>query len=67
MPAFIQREPLGRGRAWRVRYSEDDLNVVVAEEPVDPQTTGLEDGLDGAGSAEIILTKLLTEGQVGAS
>lgn len=63
MPVFIRRAPLGRPKAWLVHYSDDDPSKPLAEEPTSPRATGFEeDGLDGVGSAEIILTKTLTQG-----
>ena len=61
MPDFIRREPPGCGRAWRVYYSETNLNEVVAEEPVSPQTPGQRDSLFGSGAAEVMLKKVLSE------
>jgi hypothetical protein len=59
MPVFIRREG---GIAWLVHYAADDPSRRVAEEPALPQTTVFqEDGLDGVGSAEIYMTKVLTE------
>ena len=64
MPLFIRREPLGCGRAWLVHYADDDPSRRLAEEPISPQSTGLgRESLFGAGAAEAILSKVLTETQ----
>jgi hypothetical protein len=59
MPIFIRRDIL-RPMAWLVYLSDDDPSVRMAEEQVHPQTTGFDDdGLYGAGAAEIELSMKL--------
>lgn len=60
MPQFVRRCPLSR-RAWRVFRSDTDPAVVESEEPEPYESTLESDGLHGAGSAEILLTKLLND------
>jgi len=58
-PRFIRRDDLSR-RAWIVQYSDRDPNVVESETPTSYDTKLEDDGLYGAGAAEIVLTKLLS-------
>lgn len=62
MPVFIRRDILRPPRAWLVYRSDTDPNVVVREEPAPHEQKGFEnDSLSGAGAAEIVLSKMLTE------
>jgi hypothetical protein len=59
MPAFVRSDELG-GRAWTVRYADDDPNKVLGEDPVAFGTSKLDrDSVFGAGAVELVLTKLL--------
>ncbi len=59
MPAFIRKDDLSR-TAWRVIYSEDDPNTVVAEERIPYETAELEcAGLYGAKAVEAVLSQVL--------
>jgi len=62
MPPFVRRDELAK-RAWRVQYADNDANRVVAEEPLNcPNISELErDAVLGAGSAEIVMTRMLAE------
>ena len=62
IPAFGRVEPLG-DRAWRVEYSEDDLNAPTRESRVslDEAESLPKNGVLGAGAAERLLTHLLGE------
>lgn len=59
MPVFGRRDM--SGRAYRVIYSADNLGGPVREEQItDDECNKLpSDGLDGAGSVELVLTELL--------
>jgi hypothetical protein len=60
MPDFIRRDDIGKV-AWRVVYADDNPNQVIAEQRIPYDSSGYEsDGLDGAGAAEIIITKMLS-------
>lgn len=60
MPQFLRRADALR-RAWRVTYSSNDPGRSEREESVPYETTGLEtDSLYGYGSAELLLTRLLS-------
>ena len=61
LPAFA-RIAVDKSRAWRVEYSEADINQVVREVPVNPNKVSHlpEDGLSGSGALEIRLTQLLS-------
>jgi hypothetical protein len=60
MPPFVRYEEL-TGRSFRVFYKDDDPNVLLREEQVDPgaDEQGPKDGLLGAGAVERVLTKQL--------
>ena len=59
IPAFIRKDDLSR-TAWKVIYSDDNPNKVIAEECVPYDSTNLEpDRLSGHRAAEIHLTRLL--------
>jgi hypothetical protein len=59
-PPFIRKT--GR-HAWRVIYSDDNPNELVAEEPIPCETSGLEiNALYGAKAAETVLSKILSWG-----
>lgn len=58
MPEFVRRDPLS-GRAWIVRYADDDPSVVERECPTDADYEGPTDSLSGYGAVEIRLMKLL--------
>jgi hypothetical protein len=63
IPPFIRRSELSQN-AWRVHYSDSDPNLVVREEPIPYETTNL--GIDtmyGAGAAETVLNKLLSNSE----
>jgi hypothetical protein len=58
MPDFVRRDDLAK-KAWRVRYSEENLSHAVSETP-EPYDSALErDAAFGAGAVELMLTKLL--------
>jgi hypothetical protein len=58
-PDFVRVDPLSN-KAWRVRYDDDDPNVVVREDPLAETPTSLQrDGLFGAGAVEIALDRRL--------
>jgi len=59
MPKFIRQDPL-RKRAQLVSYADDDPNQLIAKEPCNIEAAGYErDSLLGAGSVELLLTRLL--------
>ena len=58
MPDFARKDDLSR-KAWRVRYSEDNLTQVLSEIPEPYETTLERDAVFGAGAVELLLTKLL--------
>ena len=58
VPEFIRRDDLSR-RAWRVRYSDRDVNVVEFETPTEYETNLERDAVLGSGAAELVITKLL--------
>jgi len=60
MPPFVRRDDIAK-KAWRVQYSDMDANRVAAEEPMNyPHVSEFErDAVLGAGSAEIVMTKIL--------
>ena len=64
MPTFVRVNPLS-GRSYKVRYSDDDLQCVTAEEPVSLDETHSmpRDGLFGAGAVEIALTNAIEKGR----
>ena len=59
IPDFARRDPLGRMKARRVRYSDDDPSQRAAEYPIDDDSGLATDSLSGYGAVEIKLTKLL--------
>jgi hypothetical protein len=59
IPEFLRRDEIS-GKAWRVRYSDADPNVIVDEQPESPRNNTLErDCVLGAGAVEAVLSKLL--------
>ena len=58
MPTFVRHDSLSR-KAWRVYHSDIDPNLIDREEPEQYENTFEDDGLYGAGAAELVLTKLL--------
>ena len=60
MPPFARLDPLSR-KAWRVYHSDSDPNLIDREEPEQYESTLEDDGLFGAGAAELVLTKLLMQ------
>ena len=58
MPVFVRRSPLSR-KAWRVYHSDSDPNLIDREEPEPYESTLEDDGVFGAGAAELVLTKAL--------
>ena len=63
IPDFARRDPLGRMKSRRVRYSDDDPSHREAEYPVEDDSGLATDSLSGYGAVEIKLTKLLGEAQ----
>ena len=61
MPPFVRRDDIAQ-KAWRVQYSDTDANRVASEQALDYRQASEfdRDAVLGAGSAEIVLTKLLT-------
>lgn len=57
MPDFVRRDDLS-GKAWLVRYADDEPNRVVAEYPTGFDSTLTPDSLLGYGAVEVVLTKL---------
>lgn len=58
MPDFVRKDDISR-KAWRVRYSENNISEVVSERP-EPFDSVLErDAAFGAGAVELLLTRLL--------
>lgn len=58
MPEFVRKDDLSK-KAWRARYSEDDITKLIGESP-EPFNSSLErDSLYGAGAVELLLTRLL--------
>ena len=60
MPTFVRRDPLSR-RAWRVYHSDTDPNLVDREELEQYESTLEDDALYGAGAAELVLAKWLSQ------
>lgn len=60
VPLFIRREDLTE-RVWLIQRSDHDISKIESETRINPTTTLQEDCLDGAGSLEIYLTKLIRE------
>jgi hypothetical protein len=59
MPAFIRRDEIS-GVAWRVIYSDEDPNRVLAEHRIPYETPDLEsDGLYGSKAAEAVVSQIL--------
>lgn len=58
MPDFARKDDLSR-KAWRVRYSEENLAEAISETPEPYETTLDRDAVFGAGAVELLLTKLL--------
>jgi hypothetical protein len=58
VPRFLRQSPLSR-RAWCVRYSDDDPNLVDSESPTSFDANLERDALFGTGAAEIELTEIL--------
>jgi hypothetical protein len=65
-PTFGRTNPLS-GRVYRIRYAEDDIQRVIAEEPVESSALAEmpRDGLLGAGAVEIVLSKAIDEMEKG--
>lgn len=60
VPQFVRRSELSR-RAWKVTYSDDDMNVLETEESIPYESEGLEpDTLFGYVAAEVVLSKVLS-------
>lgn len=59
MPDFARRDPLGRMKSRRVRYSDNDPSCREAEYPIEDDSSLATDSLSGYGAVEIKLTKLL--------
>ncbi len=60
IPAFIRKDDIGKA-AWRIVYADDNPLQIITEERIPYDSSGYErDGLDGAGAAEIVLTRLLS-------
>jgi hypothetical protein len=59
VPCFVRRDDLSR-RAWSVKYSDRDANLVESESPTSYDTTLERDALLGAGATEVVLTRLLS-------
>ena len=58
MPDFVRKDDISK-KAWRARYSEDDVCKLVGEWP-EPYDSPLErDAVFGAGAVELLLTRLL--------
>lgn len=58
MPDFVRRDDISK-KAWRVRYSDDDVCEVISEQPEPFDSTLERDSLFGAGAVELLLTRLL--------
>jgi hypothetical protein len=59
LPSFVRRDEIS-GTAWKVEYSDDDPNKVVAEVAIKGSANGLErDAVLGAGALELVLTQSL--------
>lgn len=58
MPEFIRKDDISR-KAWKVKYSEDDLSTIVSEQPEAFDSPLERDAVYGAGAVELLLTKLL--------
>lgn len=59
IPDFARRDPLGRMKSRRVRYSDADPSHREAEYPIEDDSGLAADSLYGYGAVEIKLTKLL--------
>ena len=57
VPQFIRSDPLSH-RAWRVTYSDDDMNTIPEEEEIPYGNEGYEpDSVRGCGAVEIVLSE----------
>ena len=59
VPVFVRRDDLSR-KAWSVQYSNDDVNLVESETPIDYEAALERDSVFGAGAVEVVLTRLLS-------
>lgn len=57
-PCFVRRDPLSK-KAWKVMYSDDDPNEIIAEYPADYDSELAADSLYGYGAVATELTQLL--------
>ena len=59
MPDFVRKDEISK-KAWRARYSEDDVCKLIGEWP-EPYDSSLDrDAVFGAGAVELLLTRLLS-------
>jgi Immunity protein 26 len=59
LPDFVRKDDISR-KAWRVRYSEDDVCQYISEHPESFDSPLERDSMFGAGAVELLLTRLLT-------
>jgi hypothetical protein len=62
MPPFVRRDDITK-KAWRVQYADTDANRVASEKEMNYQQVSEfeRDAVLGAGAAEIVMTKMLSE------
>lgn len=58
LPDFVRKDDISK-RAWRVRYSDDNLVQPISEESAPYDSPLQEDSIAGAGFVELRLTRLL--------
>lgn len=58
LPDFVRKDDISK-RAWRVRYSDDNLVQPISEEPTPYDSPLQKDSVAGAGFVELRLTRLL--------
>lgn len=60
MPDFLRKDDISK-KAWRVRYSEDNVSEVISESAESFDSSLERDAAFGAGAVELLLTRLLKE------
>lgn len=69
IPAFCRQDPILEAVAWRVEYSEGQLNRPVREERISPEECSRlpKDGILGARAVERLLSHLISGAESGGS
>lgn len=58
MPDFVRKDEISK-KAWRVKFSDDDVCKVISESPEPFDSTLERAAVFGSGAVEMLLTKLL--------